>query len=144
MYLIMTPPHLVERFYNEVWNRADEAVARAILHPNLSFTGSLGRSLTGIDEFISYLHSIHAALGNYTCDIVDLVTAETRAAAHMRFHGVHRGTFFGVPPTGRIIEWAGAAFFTIRQGQITELWVLGDVDAVKQQLGLGAASSFDC
>jgi hypothetical protein len=41
------------------------------------------------------------------------------------------------------IIWSGAAFFTVDRNRITELWVLGDVDAVKQQLGAGLGSSFD-
>ena len=32
---------LVERFYNEVWNQADEKVAREILAKDCKFLGSL-------------------------------------------------------------------------------------------------------
>jgi steroid delta-isomerase-like uncharacterized protein len=138
-----TPSSLVERFYNEVWNRADEVTARQILHPDLAFTGSLKRTVVGVENFLTYLRSIHAALGEYTCEIQDLIATETRVAARMRFQGVHQGTFFGVPATGKIIEWTGLAFFTVRQGLISEIWVMGDVDAVKQQLELGTAVSFD-
>jgi predicted ester cyclase len=60
----------------------------------------------------------------------------------MSFTGRHQGPFFGVPATGNAIQWAGAAFFTTDGRQITELWVLGDVDAVKRQLGAESASSF--
>lgn len=138
-----TPSSLVERFYNEVWNRADEVVAQQILHKDLRFTGSLKRTVVGVENFLTYLRSIHAALGQYMCEIQDLIATETRVAARMRFHGVHHGTFFGVPPTGKTIEWTGTAFFTVHQGLISEIWVLGDVDAVKQQLELGTAASFD-
>jgi hypothetical protein len=41
-----------------------------------------------------------------------------------------------VPATGRRIAWSGVAFFDTAEGRITALWVLGDVDAVKRQLGL--------
>src|SRR5437879_1772025 len=54
----------------------------------------------------------------------------------MRFSGVHRGAFFGVPATGRHITWVGSAFFTIAAGKIVDIWVLGDADTVKQQLGV--------
>jgi steroid delta-isomerase-like uncharacterized protein len=138
-----TPSRLVERFYNDVWNRADEVVARQILHKDLRFTGSLKRTVVGVENFLTYLRSIHAAQRQYTCEIEDLVATESRVAARMRFHGVHQGTFFGVPATGKTIEWTGAAFFTVHQGLISEIWVLGDVDAVKQQLELGTAASFD-
>ena len=53
----------------------------------------------------------------------------------MTFSGVHRGNLFGVPATGRNVTSAGAAFFTIDGDHIAELWVLGDVDAVKRLLG---------
>jgi len=60
-----------------------------------------------------------------------------RVAARLRFSGVHRAMFFGMPPTGREIVWTGAAFFHIIGLQIVSLWVLGDVDAVKRQLSAG-------
>jgi predicted ester cyclase len=133
---------LVGRFYDEVWNRADEAVAREILHPAFRFRASLGPERTGPDGFIAYLRAVHAALGAYTCVVEELVACEGRTAARMRFSGLHRGAFFGVAATGRTITWAGAAFFHTDATQIASLWVLGDVDGVKQQLGAAAASRF--
>jgi predicted ester cyclase len=138
----VTPKSLVERFYDEVWNRADESVAREILHPAFRFRASLGLEKRGPEGFIAYMRSIHAALGGYTCVIDDLVATEDRAAARMTFRGVHRGRFFGVEPSGREIAWAGAAFFKTEGGKIVELWVLGDVDGVKRQLGAPAGARF--
>jgi len=37
---------------------------------------------------------------------------------------------------------AGAAFFHTNGERITELWVLGDIDSVKQQLGAEASAMF--
>jgi predicted ester cyclase len=85
---------------------------------------------------------VHAALAHYTCTIDDLIATNDRAAARMTFSGVHRGRLFSVDATGREIRWSGAAFFTAGGGQITELWVLGDVDSVKQQLNARAGSRF--
>jgi predicted ester cyclase len=128
------PRELVERFYHVVWNKADEAEAHKILSPCFRFRASLGPELRGPGGFIAYLRSVHAALQNFICTIEDVIETGDRAAARMSFRGTHRAKFFGVEPTGREIRWAGAAFFTMAGGQITELWVLGDVEAVRRQL----------
>jgi hypothetical protein len=47
---------------------------------------------------------------------------------------IHLGRFFGAEPSGREIRWSGAAFFKVRDGKITELWVLGDIEAIRRQL----------
>jgi predicted ester cyclase len=138
----VSPKQLVERFYNEVWNLADEAVAFEILHTKFVFKASLGPERIGPDGFIEYMRSIHAALADYTCTIDELIETKNHAAARMRFCGVHRGPFFGVEPTGREITWLGAAFFTMNDHQITQLWVLGDIDAVKMQLGAATKAAF--
>jgi steroid delta-isomerase-like uncharacterized protein len=140
--MAINPKTLVERFYWEVWNRADEGVAREILDPQFSFRGSLGPERHGHEEFLQYLGSIHAALADYRCIIDDLIMTDSRAAARMTFTGTHRGALLGVPPTGRVITWRGAAFFTIAQSRITRLWVIGDIDAVRRQLGAGATDQF--
>jgi predicted ester cyclase len=137
-----SPKELVERFYHEVWNRADEAAAREILHPDFRFRGSLGTERRGPDEFIDYMRSIHAALANFTCTIDDLIATSDRVAARMTFSGVHRGRLFSVDATDREIRWSGAAFFAADSRQITTLWVLGDVDSLKRQLNAPADSRF--
>jgi predicted ester cyclase len=142
----MSPPlleSLVARFYHDLWNEADDRVASEILHPEFDFRGSLGPTRTGPDGFVTYMREVHAALGNYTCTIEDLIVSNDRAAARMRFDGVHRSAFFGVPATGRLIIWGGAAFFTLRDRKIGKLWVLGDIDSIKQQLGAARAASFE-
>jgi len=62
------------------------------------------------------------------------VVTETQVAARMTFRGIHQNMFFGVEATGKTIEWSGAGFFEISSDQIAALWVLGDVDAIRQQL----------
>ncbi len=138
----VTAKSLVERFYYEVWNKADENAARIILDQEFRFRASLGPEKHGPEGFIEYMRSIHAALGNYTCVIDDLVISENRAAARMTFKGIHRGRFFDTEPTGREITWAGGAFFKTDGVKITELWVLGDIDSVKRQLGVPLGTGF--
>ena len=134
---------LVKRFYYEVWNNANKTIAREILHPDFQFRASLGPETHGLDDFLDYMRSIHTALARYECIIEDLIESDSRAAARMQFKGVHRGSFFGVSATGREIVWTGAAFFTIDRGLITKLWVLGDIDAIKEQLTGSQSSSFE-
>lgn len=133
---------LVEEFYHTVWNKADEEAARRVLSADFRFRGSLGPEKYGPDGFIAYMRSVHRALGGYICVIEEVVADGDRVAARMRFRGRHQAEFFGVAATGRDIEWAGAAFFRVDQDRIAELWVLGDIDSVKQQLGQGTSAGF--
>ena len=129
-----SPAGLVRRFYDELWNAANEAVAAEILDPDFAFRGSLGPESRGVPPFLAYLRAIHAALGDYRCMIGTLISDGQQAAARMTFAGRHRGMLLGVPATGREIAWQGAAFFEIAAGRIASLWVLGDIDALRTQL----------
>ncbi|HEY7764382.1 MAG TPA: ester cyclase [Aestuariivirgaceae bacterium] len=128
--------HLVERFYADIWNRADETAARAILAPDLEFRGSIGDALRGLDGFLAYVRKIHGAFADYRCRIDDIIAAEKRVAARMTFAGIHRAPLFGEAPTLKPVSWPGAAFFTIEGSRIARVWVLGDTESLKRQLGL--------
>ena len=60
-----SPKCLVERFYHQVWNKADEGVAREIFATYFRFRGSLGQEKKGPDGFIKYMRFVHQALGDY-------------------------------------------------------------------------------
>jgi steroid delta-isomerase-like uncharacterized protein len=138
----MSATKLVERFYNDIWNRQDFAVAEEILAADFRFRGSLGSQTIGIPAFLTYAGSIHAALADYRCTIEEIVADEVHAAARMSFAGIHHGPLFGVAATGRRVRWAGAAFFAIAQARTVSLWVLGDVEGLKQQLGAERSAPF--
>lgn len=132
---------LVEDFYFEVWNKRNLLKAKEILSDDFTFRGSLGDEKRGVAGFLDYVSTVHFALSNYECIIRDLVVTENKVAAQMLFKGVHQNPFFGVQATGKQIQWSGAAFFQIKQSRIAAAWVLGDIDAIKQQLAAGIASS---
>ena len=125
---------VVHQFYADVWNKNDKSVIPLLLQPDFTFRGSLGQCRTGHFEFAAYVDFVHLALGAYHCDVLDLVAEGNECFARMRFSGTHRGDFFGFKPTGKLVEWAGAALFTFRDGLVADLWVLGDVHGLLQQL----------
>ena len=130
----MSVDRLVERFYEELWNAGNLDVANEILHPEVTFRGSVGQGARGRREVCEYVSMVTTALSNYRCDVLDLISSENRAAGKVRFSGVHSGEFLGYAPTARPIQWIGAAFFTETDELLSEVWVLGDLVALHEQL----------
>ncbi len=131
----------VEAFYREIWNRHDAAVIPVLLREEFTFRGSLGQTRRGHAEFAGYVDFVHAALGDYRCDIEELVSEGDKVFARMLFSGVHRAEFLGFAPSFERVEWAGAALFTFAEGKIADLWVLGDLDTVRAQLAARTAAA---
>ncbi|MGH3386371.1 MAG: ester cyclase [Nocardioidaceae bacterium] len=131
---VPAPLEQVRRFYEVLWNQADLSVIPELLHPEITFRGSLGETRVGHEQVAEYVRSVTRALGDYRCDIRDLVADEGKAAARMLFTGVHRAPFLGFEPTGRQVSWGGAAFFTFDGHLIRAAWILGDLDSLRDQL----------
>ena len=91
----------VMRFYDEIWNRSDLTVIPLVLHPAVTFRGSLGTVRRGHAEFADYVRSVTGALSSYNCEIRQLVVEGDIAVARMMFSGQHTGEFLGRAPTGR-------------------------------------------
>ena len=130
----MTPAGAVAAFYDRIWNRLDKAAIDELIHPDFTFRGSLGPTMTGRAAFADYVDMVTGALADYRCTIRDLVCEGDRAFARMHFEGIHQGPFMGFQPTGKRVEWAGAALFTLQAGKIADLWVLGDVAGLRDLL----------
>ena len=130
----MSTPTLVHEFYARIWNAGDLEAASALLTPDFSFRGSLGNVLRGQDAFIEYVLLVRGSLAEYHCEVLACVTEGDRAFAKMLFSGRHTAEFRGFPPTGRPVEWLGAALFRFEGGRIAELWVLGDLQGLDAML----------
>jgi predicted ester cyclase len=130
---------IVRTFYQEMWNKADISLVAGLMHADVTFRGSLGPQLVGPAAVAGYVTSVTTALGQYTCDILDMTEEDDRIAVRLFFHGLHRGVFMGFAQTGQRVEWAGSAHFTFRDDLngnvlISDVWVLGDLHALIRQL----------
>ena len=88
------------------------------------------------------LRAVRRSLPDFVCNIQEVVTEGQQAVARMEFVGTHGDEFYSVAATDKRIVWVGAAFFKTDGQQITDLWVLGEIDAVKRQLGVHSGDSF--
>jgi predicted ester cyclase len=140
--VVMSTPKLVEDFYRRIWNDGNLDAAAELLTPEFSFRGSLGNEMRGREQFKNYVRSVRGSLADYRCEILSCVAEGNQAFAKMRFSGRHVAAFRGYEPTGKIVEWLGAALFRFEGSMIAELWVLGGLaglDALlRTQAGEGA------
>jgi steroid delta-isomerase-like uncharacterized protein len=132
---------VVRRFYEEVWNRWDLALAREIVAPDVRFRGSLGTTFEGLDAFVRYIEQIRAAFPDWHNRIDELIAVNDTVVTRMTWTGTQRGDLLGMPPSGRAVTYVGAAFFRVREGKIHEGWVVGDTQALWKALGVLALPS---
>ena len=129
---------LVRLFYDKFWNEIDLGIADEILHPDVTFRGSVGVGARGRREVCDYVLMVTTALSDYRCNVESLIADGDSAAAKVRFSGIHTGDFLSHPPTGRRVEWIGAAFFTADENKLRDIWVLGDLESLRSQLRSGS------
>src|SRR5437660_12287304 len=125
---------LVRRYYEEMWDRWDFALADELLTEGLTFRGSLGVTVRGRDGFTGYMEAVRRAFPDFRNRVEELVAEGDKVVARLTYTGTHRGELFGIRPTGKWVAYAGVAVFRFEAGRITEGWVLGDVHGLMQQL----------
>ena len=124
----------VRKFYEVLWDNHDTDAIPSVLHEDFTFRGSLGQEKRGHGGFAEYVDMVHRALGDYKCIIEDLVAEEIKVFAKMTFTGIHRDTFMDYAPTGKRVSWSGCALFTFKGERIIDVWVLGDLKNLEDQL----------
>ena len=131
----MAGADLVRRFYDELWNRWDLAVADEILAPDFRFRGSLGARLVGIEGFRGYVEEVRAAFPDWHTHLEELIEARETIVVRLTFAGTHRGELLGIAATGARVSYAGVAIFRIAGDRIAEAWVVGDTQELWRALG---------
>ena len=52
----------------------------------------------------------------------------------MTFTGIHRDDFMEYAPSQKEVSWKGCALFAFRGNLIADVWVLGDLKSLEDQL----------
>lgn len=80
--------------------------------------------------------ALHAAFEDFHAVIHHQVAEGGKVATRKTFHGVHRGEFMGVPPTGKRVAYDVIDILYVREGRITDHWTQVDLLGLMRQLGV--------
>jgi steroid delta-isomerase-like uncharacterized protein len=125
---------LIRRYYCELWNAWSLAALEELISPDIVFRGSIGMTVTGIEEFKQYVNRIRSAFPDFHNHIDELIGEGDKVVARLTYTGTHRGELFGYPATGKKIGYQGVGIFQFREGKIVSGFVLGDTESLKRQI----------
>jgi steroid delta-isomerase-like uncharacterized protein len=92
--------------------------------------------LPGTREGAKQLHrTLFAAFPDLRMTIHDQAAEGDKVWTRKTASGTHQGEFFGIPATGKHVSWKIIDIMSIRNGKVTEHWVVADVLSLMQQLG---------
>ena len=76
----------------------------------------------GLDAYAEGQRIVVSGFPDFHWELRHLVIDAPWIAAHLTDTGTHRGTFFGVEPTGRAVSIEEFAFYRVEAGRIAEVW----------------------
>ena len=126
---------IVRRYYEDMWNRWDLAVADEIIAADVTFRGSLAVTVRRREGFKEYVNLVRSAFPDFHNAVETLIAEDDKVVARLTYRGTHEGEMFGIAPTGKRVTYAGCAIFTLAGGQVVDGWVLGDTLGMMRQLG---------
>lgn len=125
---------LVRKYYNELWNKQNKEYIDILFDDNITFHGSLNIETKGKKEFESYMNNVLIGIPNLHHGIEILIEENETVAVRAIYNGVHKGKLFEYEATGNKIKYNGASFFKFKNEKIIDIWVLGDLVSLKEQL----------
>jgi predicted ester cyclase len=132
-----TSKALLRRITDDIWTNGrldlvDELVAEDFVdHVELS-----GLEGNGRERYRASVVAIRSAFPDYREEILFLVGEGDVAVSYVRGSGTHKGSLYGIEPTGRRAEWQAMGALRFRDGQAVERWGVGDSLGMMQQLGV--------
>jgi steroid delta-isomerase-like uncharacterized protein len=130
---------LLRLFFEEVWNRKNEAAIDTMLAPDCVAYGlpDPDAVLRGPAEFKQLHRMFVGAFPDIHIVVHDVIAAGDRVAARWRATGTHLGPHLGMPPTGKPVVLDGATIAVLRDGQMHEGWNMMDMGHLFESLRSG-------
>lgn len=97
-------------------------------------TEALMRQFTSDENLIQHVQAFEAAFPSYRILVDDVITEGDKLVVRGRGQGKHAGTFAGISPTGREVEFPVIIIYQLAEEKITQFWMQADMMGLLQQL----------
>jgi steroid delta-isomerase-like uncharacterized protein len=132
------------RRFVEFINTASETLAEELISPDAVFHLP-GRAdpMRGPDGYLAVIGMMRSGFPDIQWTLEEMIAEVDMVAARFTMRGTHRGTFFGVPPTGKTIAVQAMNFYRLSGGQLIEERGQPDLLGLLQQIGAVPAPGGD-
>lgn len=130
---------LVRRFYAEIFNGGNLAVADEIIAPGFvehipqPLPGT--HSTTGPEAIRSFASMLREAIPDLHVSIDDVIAAGDKVVTRVTWQGTQQGPLFGADPTGKSLRFTGIDIVRVEGGKFVEHWGQVDVLGALSELG---------
>ncbi|MEZ4573293.1 MAG: ester cyclase [Thermomicrobiales bacterium] len=132
-----TNKEIVRRGVNDVWNGHSPGTADEIVASDFVVHASAPEGeIRGRDGIKRHFAALRAAFPDLHFMIDDHIAEGDRVVTRWSAQGTHKGTFQGIPPTGKQVTLTGIDIDRIAGGKIVECWMNLDELGLLQQLGV--------
>jgi predicted ester cyclase len=80
----------------------------------------------GLEQYAAGLRAVVSAFPDYRWNLRRLFVEGPWLSAYFTDTGTHRGSFLGVPATGRAVSTVEFAVYRLAEGKIADVWVTAD------------------
>jgi steroid delta-isomerase-like uncharacterized protein len=127
--------HTMNRFV-EFINTASETLAKELISPDaLFYVPGRPDPMRGPTGYLGIIQMMRSGFPDIQWALDDIIAENDQVAARYTMRGTHQGAFFGVPPTGKLIEAGAINFYRFSGGQIIEEFGQPDLLGLMQQIG---------
>jgi len=121
-----------------IWNDGDYGLADELFHPE-SVTPDAPQFARGPEGCKQAARIFREAFPDFNMTVEDVIAENDLVLCRFRQTGTHRGDLFGIPPTGKSVDFQEMALCKIAGGQIVATWFQTDMLGLMQQIGVAGA-----
>ena len=123
------------RHVEEIWNGKNLDAADELFHPQaVTPYAPLPPGPQGCKVIAGMFHT---AFPDFHMTVEDILAEGDLVGARFRQTGTQQGELFGIPPTGKQVDFEEMAVVQIADGKIVSTWFETDLLTMMQQLGVG-------
>jgi len=128
---------ILQTWFEEVWNKGDEAAIDLLLAPDVAIhnlLGGNGEEVPDIPWFKAMFRAFRSALSDVQVTVEDEMTQGDLSAARCVITAVHTGDGLNRVPLNRPIHFTGMVMVRVRDGKIVESWNYFDFETMYKQM----------
>ncbi len=127
----------IARRFIQVWGDGNLDVIDELAAPSLVVRyPTIPQVLQGSREFRHVIASFRSAFPDSALRVEEEIAEDEKVVLRWTFSGTHKGSFLGVPATGKRVTWTGITVYRIVDGRVVEEQGEEDIVGFFRQVGL--------